>query len=142
MKKYTLIIIVIVILIITGIVWAASASRSTQPAPTPAPTNEQGKLYTGPEGIAFSGTIRGYTTDCFADGICSIDVDGKKVIVLAGFRMDPPPVGKLIGVDSIGDLEGKIGWHANVFATTTPEGDYTLYGSDKFYVEVVKIEQE
>lgn len=99
----------------------------------------QGKLVTGTPEETFSGTITAFTTDCFADGICSVTVDGKKVIIMAGFRMSPPPVGKLLGVDSIGDLEGKIGAHANVFATTTPEGDYTLYGNENYYVEVVDL---
>jgi hypothetical protein len=126
-KKIVIAVVVIVVLIIVGIL------RS--------PANEpQGKLITGTDGETFSGTITAFSTDCFADGICSVSVDGKRVIVMAGFRMSPPPVGKLIGVDSIGDLEGKIGWHANVYATTTPEGDYTLYGNENYYVEVVKID--
>ncbi len=98
-----------------------------------------GKLVTGSAKETFSGTITAYSTGCFADGICSVTVDDKKVIITAGFRISPPPVGKLLGVDSIGDLENKIGWHANVYATTTPEGDYTLYGSENYYIEVLDI---
>lgn len=88
----------------------------------------------------FSGEIEAVDTGCFADGICSVTVDGKEVIVLAGFRMDPPPVGKLIGVASIGDIEKMIGATVHVYATTTTEGgaDYTLYGSPHYYLEVEK----
>jgi hypothetical protein len=118
---------IIVIIVLVGIVFLATDKN----APT------RGKLMTGSDKETFSGTITAFSTDCFADGICSVTVDGKKVIIMAGFRMSPPPVGKLIGVDSIGALEGKIGSHANVYATTTPEGDYTLYGSENYYVEVV-----
>ncbi len=102
---------------------------------------QHGKLVTGPEGEAFSGTITAYDTSCFSDGICSVSVDGKKVIVVRGGRRLEPneTVGRLLGVDSIGDLEQHIGAHANVYATTTPEGDYTIYGNEKFYVEVVGV---
>lgn len=87
----------------------------------------------------FTGKIEAVDTGCFADGVCSVTVDGKKVILLAGFRISPPPVGSLKGVASIGDLEGKIGSTARVYAaTSTQEGyDYTLYGSPTYYVEVV-----
>jgi hypothetical protein len=87
----------------------------------------------------FSGTIQAVETACFADGICSVTIDGKKVILIAGFRMSPPPVGSLKGVDSIGDLEEKVGATARVYAArATEEGyDYTLYGSSKYFVEVV-----
>lgn len=88
----------------------------------------------------FSGEIEAVDTGCFADGICSVTVDGKEVILLAGLRMDPPPVGSLKGVESIGDLEDMIGAKAHVYAAETTEGDadYTLYGSTDYYVEVEK----
>lgn len=101
----------------------------------------QGKLVTGSDSETFSGTITAVDTGCFSDGVCSVSVDGKKVVLVKGGRgmSQDVKVGKLIGVDSIGDLEQKIGEHANVFATTTPEGDYSLYGNSLYYVEVVKI---
>jgi peptidoglycan hydrolase-like protein with peptidoglycan-binding domain len=52
----------------------------------------------------FTGTISAVDTACFADGVCSVTVDGKKVILLAGLRVNIPPVGSLQGVESIGDL--------------------------------------
>ena len=54
------------------------------------------------------------------------------IILEKGGRGQPQDikVGKLLGVESIGDLEQKIGQHANVYATTTTEGDYSLYGKD------------
>jgi len=88
----------------------------------------------------FTGTISAVSTSCFADGICSVTVDGKDVILLSGFRIAPiPEVGSLKGVDSIGDLEGKIGSKAEVYAAPTTEGDaeFTLYGSTSYYVKVL-----
>ena len=88
----------------------------------------------------FTGTISAVNTGCFADGICSVTVDGKEVILLAGFRIPPiPEVGSLSGVDSIGDLEKEIGSKAEVYAAPTTEGDedYTLYGSTSYYVKVL-----
>ena len=59
-----------------------------------------------------------------------------------GRGLDPNTVvGKLIGVASIGDLEQKIGQDANVYAGLTPEGDYTLYGNSKYYVEVLDLKE-
>lgn len=94
-----------------------------------------------PDGETFSGKIEAVDTGCFADGVCSVTVGGKEVILLAGMRLGTiPPVGSLKGVDSIGDLEGKIGSTAKVYAAKTTEGgaDYTLYGSASYYVEVAK----
>lgn len=90
--------------------------------------------------VTFSGAISAVNTGCFADGICSVTIDGKEVILLAGFRIPPiPEVGTLKGVDSIGDLESEIGSTAEVFAAPTKEGDaeYTLYGSTSYYVKVL-----
>jgi peptidoglycan hydrolase-like protein with peptidoglycan-binding domain len=88
----------------------------------------------------FSGKIEKVDTACFADGVCSVTIDGKEVVLLAGLRVPPiPPVGRLKGVDSIGDLEGKIGATAQVFAAKNTQGDadYTLYGNTGYYVEVL-----
>lgn len=101
-------------------------------------TSTNPKMVTGSDKETFSGKITAVDTGCFVDAVCSVSVDGKKIILMTGgIRMNPDQeVGKLVGVESIGDLEGKIGVHANVYAAPTREGDYTLYGSSKYYVEV------
>lgn len=101
----------------------------------------QGKMVTGSDLETFSGTITAVNTGCFADGICSVTVDDKEVILLTGWggMAEGVVMGKLIGVESIGDLEGKIGSHANVYAGLTPEGKHTLYGNANYYVEVVTL---
>lgn len=112
----------------SGYFGAKTRAQIGTPA-TPAPT------------AVFKGKIRAVDTACFADGICSVTVDGKKVILTSGLRMMPlPPLGSLTGVDSIGDLEKKIGSEAEVYAATTEEGgaNYTLYGSTTYYVKVLK----
>ena len=87
----------------------------------------------------FSGTISAVDAGCFSDGVCSVTVDGKKIILVqGGLSMSPSvAVGRLIGVNSVGDLKDKIGAFANVYATLTPEGDYTIYGNSDYFVEVV-----
>lgn len=93
-----------------------------------------------PEGTtSFTGEISAVNTGCFSDGVCSVTVDGKEVILLTGMRINVPPVGTLQGVDSIGDLESKIGTKAEVYAAKTSEGDagYTLYGNASYYVKVL-----
>lgn len=87
-----------------------------------------------------TGTLDAIDTACFADGVCSATIDGKTVVLMSGFRMPPvPPLGRLIGADSIGDLEGMIGAHARLYAATGSDEayDYTLYGSKDYYLEVV-----
>jgi hypothetical protein len=81
----------------------------------------------------FEGTIQAVSTACFADGICSVTVDGKVVVTTIGWSQQI--VGSIRGVASIGDIEQKIGHHAHVYAAKTADG-YTLYGSTAYYVEV------
>ena len=89
----------------------------------------------------FEGKISAVNTGCFADGMCSVTVDGKEVVLLTGMRIGAmPAVGSLKGVDSIGDLEDEIGSTAKVYAAKNPteSPSYSLYGSTAYYVEVLK----
>ena len=83
----------------------------------------------------FSGKITAVSTACFADGECSVSVDGKKVVTTIGWSRDT--VGFIKGkVTDIGSLESMIGTTVNVFAKKTASG-YTLYGSTNYYIEVL-----
>ncbi len=88
-------------------------------------------------GEEFEGTITAYSTACFADGECSITVDGKKVITTIGWSQQI--VGKVTGIPTFGDIENKIGAHAKVHAKKV-EGGYTLYGSSDYYVHVTSLQ--
>jgi hypothetical protein len=81
----------------------------------------------------FEGTISAFSTQCFADGICSVTIGGKTVVTTIGWHQGP--VGALRGVGSIGDLDKKIGSLAKVYAQKTDTG-YTLYGNADYFVEV------
>jgi hypothetical protein len=97
---------------------------------------------TGSSIDTFSGTISEVDTGCLADGVCSVTVDGRKVVLVeAGGQAVPPgtPVGKLVGVNSVGELSQKIGAFANVYAGKTADGNYSIYGNSDFYVEIVPI---
>lgn len=132
MKK---IIYVVIVLAVVALVIAYN--KKEEPVVTVAP-EEQTPVANDQE-ATFSGEISAVDTGCFVDAICSVTVDGKKVILLTGMRLgEVPEVGTLKGVESIGDLEAKIGSRANVYAAKAPEGEYTLYGSTKYYVEVLK----
>lgn len=85
------------------------------------------------DGEKFEGTITAYSTGCFADGECSITVDGKKVITTIGWSQ--AIVGSVSGVPDFGSVGGKIGSHAKVYAKKVTDG-YTLYGSTSYYVIV------
>lgn len=86
------------------------------------------------EEASFEGVIHGFRTDCFADGVCSVTIDGKEVVITVGRSQEI--VGQLRGVESVGDLEKFIGKKAAVFAKKTESASYTLYGNKNYYVEV------
>ncbi len=81
----------------------------------------------------FEGIITAYSTSCFADGECSITVDGKKVVTTLGWTQ--MTVGAVTGVPDFGSVGQKIGSRAHVYAKKTDDG-YTLYGSTEYYVRI------
>ena len=85
----------------------------------------------------FTGKVENFDTGCFVDATCSITISGKKVILVTGGRsMGPAPVGSLLGVESIGDIDKKIGSEAEVYADKLSENEYSLYGDKDYYVKV------
>lgn len=136
-NKYILIGVVVAIAIV-AFIWVQRSG--TKPVENNNTGDVQGEA-TDSGAKTFSGTVSAVDTGCFADAVCSVTIDGKKIILVQGGRGLPPDtvVGKLIGVDSIGDLEGKMGAFANVYAGLTPEGDYTLYGNSNYFVEITMI---
>jgi hypothetical protein len=133
-KTGILIIILLAIALVVGLTRTKQEVVQSDEVTTQTPP--AGKLVTGSELETFSGTVTAVDTGCFADAICSVTVDGKKVIIVTGGRMmaGETNVGKLLGAESIGDI--KVGQHANVYAAPTPEGEYTLYGNTNYYVEI------
>jgi hypothetical protein len=91
---------------------------------------------TNPKEETFEGVIQKVSTACFADGECSVTIDGKKVITTIGWSREV--VGSIKGtVTSIGDIETqKIGARAAVFARKISPNVYTLYGNPAYFVEV------
>lgn len=135
MKNKYILVFVLFAVVVLGVIYKYGFVKNTEE------NVPQGKMVTGSELETFSGTITAVNTGCFADGICSVTVDDKEVILLTGWGgMSPDAVlGKLIGVESIGDLEQKIGAHANVYAGLNSEGVHSLYGNTNYYVEVLDI---
>lgn len=85
------------------------------------------------DGEIFEGTVTAYSTACFADGECSITVDGKKVVTTIGWSQ--ATVGKVIGIPDFGSIENNVGAHAKVYAKKTIDG-YTLYGNPDYYIKI------
>ncbi len=143
MKKY--IIFALVVILAIGI-YIGIKNNNKKEVEIIAPVVDEvnvpkGKMVTGSDLETFSGTITAVDTGCFYDAVCSVTVDGKKIVLVKGGRGLPADtvVGKLIGVASIGDLEKKIGEHANVYAGVTGEKEYSIYGNAKYYVEVINL---
>jgi hypothetical protein len=85
------------------------------------------------QGELFEGIVEAVSTACFADGECSITINGKKVVTTIGWSQQV--VGSVRGVADFGQAQSKIGSHAKVFAQKTA-GGYTLYGNAAYYVEI------
>ncbi len=112
----------------TGTVVTTNSTTTTvTTTPTPA-----GKL----KADTFTGKLTKVDTGCFSDGECFVEVDSKKVTALFGFSQ--AVVGKVIGVEGFGDLEQYIGKDVEVYAQDNSDGTYTLYGSEGFYIKVLK----
>lgn len=84
-------------------------------------------------GEIFEGTITAYSTACFSDAVCSISIDGKKIVTTIGRSQEI--LGKVLGISDFGEIENKIGVHAKVYAKKTTDG-YTLYGNSNFYIKI------
>jgi hypothetical protein len=128
-------IIIILILIILAISWYQSRNKTVQPEQAPVITQQPATLS---DSEKFEGTVTAYDTACFADGVCSVTIGNKKVILEVGGRVSdkPEPAGQLVGVASIGDLETKIGSQAEVYARKLSDTEYTVYGSSTYFVKI------
>ncbi len=104
-------------------------ARVSAPAEKPAPVT--GKL----KADTFTGTLEKVDTACFADGECFVEVDGKHVTAIMGWSQET--VGSVMGVEGFGDLEQHIGEMVEVYAQEKGAGDYTLYGSEGFYIKLI-----
>ena len=105
---------------------ATSSPVLPTPKPPTTPINEIAQSLTG--------TLTAVDTGCFSDGVCFATVAGKKVVLLIGRYQGP--LGKIIGADSIGDLEARVGETATVYAGKDTDGNFTLLGSENYYLKV------
>lgn len=87
--------------------------------------------------VTFTGILEEVNTGCFADGECFIVVDGSKVTAIEGRKQGP--LGKTIINDDInagfGDLYVFLGEEIEVYARQISENEFTLYGSEDYYIK-------
>lgn len=81
------------------------------------------------ESVSFTGTFEQYNTECFADGECSAIVDGKKIVTIVGWSQDVS--------GSFENPDIPVGTEVEVFAAEIDEENYTLYGSEEYYIRAV-----
>lgn len=84
----------------------------------------------------FTGKLEEVNVGCFVDGECYVVVDGKHITTTMGWSQET--VGTVQGVEGFGDLESHIGESVEVYAKDNADGTYTLYGSEGFYVKLIK----
>lgn len=97
----------------------------------PPPDASTGKLKVG----NFIGKLEKVDVGCFADGECFVEIDGKHITAMLGWRQEV--VGSVQGVEGFGDLESHIGEYVEVYAQDKGDGTYTLYGSEGFYLKLL-----
>jgi hypothetical protein len=117
---------------------ADAPATTTEPLTTTTPIEVPGSKPVVPQKptspTTFSGVLSEVNTGCFADGECYAVVGGKHVTLTVGRRQEV--LGSIKGAPSIGDLEAYIGEQATVYAKRLPDGTYTLYGDESFYLSV------
>lgn len=74
--------------------------------------------------LRFGGAVQVIDNGCFADGVCSVTVDGIKIVTLVGWSQD---------TWGQRDPELRQGQAAEVYCRKTPEG-CTLNGSADYFV--------
>ena len=84
----------------------------------------------------FVGTLQSVNIGCFSDGECSVEVDGKHITTLLGWNNKI--VGSVLGVEGFADLEAHVGEKVEVYVQDLSNGKFTLYGSEGFYIKVLK----
>ena len=84
----------------------------------------------------FTGKLEEVNVGCFVDGECYVVVDGKHITTTMGWSQET--VGTVQGVEGFGDLESHIGSEMEVYARDNGDGTYSLYGSEGFYIKLVK----
>ncbi len=72
----------------------------------------------------FEGSVQEINNGCFADGVCSVTVDGTVIVTLVGWSQD---------TWGTRDPELKLGDAVQVYCRRTPEG-CTLNGDAGYYV--------
>lgn len=91
--------------------------------------------------VQFKGIVTDVKNDCWADGICSIEVNHKWWIVIAEGLGDPSlaPIkrGKATGIRFTKDNES-IGKKVSVYAKIRDNKVLTLDGSIDYYVKVIE----
>ncbi len=90
--------------------------------------------------VTFSGVLKEVNTGCFADGECYVVIDDKGVLkhVTLTLGWTQGVIGKIIGSESIGDLESSIGKNIKAFVNKLDTDNYTLYGDVNYYVDVAQ----
>lgn len=75
---------------------------------------------------------------CADDGVCTMTIGGVKVITTIGKMTgyETEPLGQIIGLD--GSYRKQIGKTANVYARKISNTEFTLYGNENFFIEIIK----
>jgi hypothetical protein len=115
----------------TELVDAPNGNPAGRMANPSTPTSPQGGKLAAD---TFTGTLTKVDTGCFSDGECYVEVGGNHVTAIMGWSQET--VGTVQGVEGFGDLESHIGKQVEVYAQKLSEGNFTLYGSEGFYIRV------
>ncbi len=88
----------------------------------------------------FSGILKEVNTGCFSDGECYVVVDDKGAMkhVTIALGWTQATVGRIIGTDSMGNMEKFIGKNINLSVSKLDADNYTLYGNADYFIDVTQ----
>ncbi len=91
----------------------------------------------------FTGTITDINYQCQADGICTIQIGEKYVIVGKGESPTPEPKGNSSNIELDENKKNSyLGKKVEVFAQKIDNNTYTIYGKTKYYVKLLNQKSE
>lgn len=125
-----LLLITSVFLVGLGALFLITSNRSTQIS----------EIHNAVATETFTGKITSINNGCWADGFCSITVDGSKHVLgqAGGFRSPKEVIVR--GESEINFSQGNsnlIGKRVEVFAKVSENNRYTIYGSEDYYIRLL-----
>lgn len=87
----------------------------------------------------WSGKVTSVDNSCIFDGVCSLTVEGKIVIISDGFRAPEKDFeyGDISSINDLGGVDKALGKKVSIYAKKNLDGTYTIKGSTAYYIKLI-----